>query len=139
MDGLGYCNIGNLGKNFNTCRIYYRIASFSKYLFIIFDFNSYDRLLKYFSEIKKLSVLSLKFTDNVTYKLPGVVITPYTGNFTLYINSLNMSNVPDNLKNNFNCCYNGFDKNSLFIEVKSLERLLNNFYENYIPYILIYI
>ena len=53
-------------------------------------------LLENFSEIEKLSVLSLKFTDNITYKLTGVVLTPYRGHFTLYINCLNMSNDPDN-------------------------------------------
>lgn len=96
--GFCYCNICNLGEKFNICRIYYKIASFSKFLFILFDFNSYDMLLEHFSEIKKLSVLTLKFIDKYAYKLSGVVITPYTGYFTFYINSLNMPNVSDNVK-----------------------------------------
>ena len=54
-------------------------------------------LLEHFSEIKKLSFLTLKFTDNITYKFTGIVITPYMGHFILYINCLNMSKVPDNL------------------------------------------
>ena len=68
-----------------------------------------------------------------------MAITPYTGYFTLYINSLNKSNILNNLKNKFNYYYDDFDNNSLFIEINSFESLLNNSYEDYISYILIYI
>ena len=97
-------------------------------------------LLEHFSEIKKLSVLTLKFTDNITYKFAGVVITPYMGHFFLYINCLNMSKVPYNLIITLIIILMILNNNSLIIEVNSFESLLNNSYEHYISfYILIYI
>lgn len=107
-------------------------------MFILFDFNEYNKLLEKFWEIKKLSKLSLKFTDNVNYNLVGVVITPYSDHFCFYINNLNMKNIPNYLNNNENYYYDDLDNSSYFIKIDSFEALLNNSYENYIPYILIY-
>ena len=138
MDGMGYCKKCNLGENVNTCRIYYHITNYSKFIFILFDFNEYNKLLEKFFEIKKLSKLSLKFTDNINYNLVWVVITPYSDHFCFYINNLNMKNIPNNLNNNENYYYDNLDNSSYFIKIDSFEALLNNSYENYIPYILIY-
>ena len=81
MDGMGYCKKCNLGENINTYRIYYHITNYSKFISILFDFNEYNKLLEKFWEIKKLSKLSLKFTDKANYNLVGVVITPYSDQF----------------------------------------------------------
>ena len=43
MDGMGYCKKCNLGENVNTCRIYYHITNYSKFIFILFDFNEYNK------------------------------------------------------------------------------------------------
>ena len=49
-----------------------------------------------------------------------------------------MKNIPNNLNNNENYYYDNLDNSSYFIKIDPFEALLNNSYENYIPYILIY-
>ena len=49
-----------------------------------------------------------------------------------------MKNIPNNLNNNENYYYDDLDNSSYFIKIDPFEALLNNSYENYIPYILIY-
>ena len=49
-----------------------------------------------------------------------------------------MKNIPNYLNNNENYYYDDLDNSSYFIKIDSFEALLNNSYENYIPYILIY-
>ena len=62
-EGLTNCKKCNLGENYPTCRIFYNITKFPKYLFILFDQRSYSQLKVNYEYIKNLLMPYISFTE----------------------------------------------------------------------------
>ena len=85
------CDNCNFGENTPTSCIFYNITGYPRFLFALFDFPSYNILLKYEDRIKTLFVENIEFTKKDKYLLKGFIASPYYNHFTFFINKLNMN------------------------------------------------
>lgn len=129
----------NFGDNFNTCRIYYNITKYPKYLFILFDLRSYHQLKLHYNFIKKLLAKDISFTNRDQYKLKGCVTVPGNNHFTFFINNLDIKDKPNALEKNKNYYFDDMKFNHLFLEIENLEDLICENDDYFIvPYLAIY-
>jgi hypothetical protein len=119
-------------------RINYKITNYSKYLLILFEFESYIYLCNHFQNIKKLFKENLNLSKKDKYKLIGAVTASCQNHFAFYINKLNIDNIPIGLQKNTNYYYNDLEFNDRFQVVENIEKLFVNKDKLIIPYIAIY-
>ena len=140
FDGLIKCDNCNFSENILTSRIFYNITGYPNFLFILFDFSSYNNLLLYIYKIKALLVEYIEFTSNDKFILKGFIASPYNNHFTLFINKLNIKNILPEL--NLNKCYYYDDLmfENKFVEIDNLECLFNKikFGFTIVPYLALY-
>ena len=139
-DGLTNCEICKLGENTTSCRIYYNIINYPKYLFILFDFSSYTQILKNEIYIKNLLVPNIEFKNTIKYRLKGCITAPYANHFTFIIYNLDTNNIPNNLIRHHNYYYDDNDYNNRFLEFDNLENLYKFIKSGYkiIPYLAVF-
>ena len=139
-DGLTNCEICNLGENTPSCRIYYNIINYPKYLFILFDFSSYTQILKNEIYIKNLLVPNIEFKNTIKYRLKRYITAPYANHFTFIIYNLDTNNIPNNLIRHHNYYYDDNDYNNRFLEFDKLENLYKFIKSGYkiIPYLAVF-
>ena len=127
-----------MGDNFHTCRIYYNITKYPKYLFVLFDLPSYSQLKLHYNLIKNLLAKDIVFTDRDKYKLKGYVTAPGNNLFTFYINQLDIMDKSVELEKK-NYYYDDMNFNHLFLKIENMEDL-NYDNEDYfiVPYLAIY-
>ena len=131
------CDKCNLGSNFPTSRVSYKIINYPKFLFVLFDFRSYYQLDQTQEALKKLYIENLNITEKDRYFLKGCVTSPSYNHFTFFINKLNMKDNINDLELEKNYYYDDQKFNGNF-QLYNNNDIYEIFNHNIFPYILIY-